>query len=1013
MSEENQSYPQPSAVRRSGKINYARQNRSRSGFNPPAMRRMTEAQKRYAETVRRQSSKPEAPEPEQEPEPEPVSVPWPESSPEEQAVGAVQAESTIDDVSDDVIDNMVNMMVDEEEKKVDTPDPIPEAAPEAILDDKMFGFEGNSASNPTEQVQDLSTIEENQEKIPSEPIEKQPSDEPEEPAKIPVVPTRRRVYHRPHTNQTVVVGSKQSNDDNSETSGLSQPSFSGRQRKAEVEENDDESLSQTSVGNSKRRQRMSRRKKKSGKASRSSAKSGSSGGNIGYVVSQAFDNLLGYAGGQQHNVDDGYSTDGTENVMDNWQEAILTTLGCSVPHGMSMKTSHTFDDTTTVESNQSGGQSRISTHSSVRHVRSGSNLSGSVFSTISAGPSAVGSVLSFETTEELADFSKDKKAPQTGSYKIPDAYDATPPAIPQPKADGDKAVYSEDLYESAKEPDFEPVDLLAEGESLMEAVSKDVLTVATAKANEAITAIQGFLNAPPTADELRDIDTLADSTIADSTVDYTLDSTADVTSEAGALLNALSNIAEPLHAIKETDVEASPSRTIPKETKDVNEFKAFETFESNAFEPAKPAEEAEVVKSEAPVPEDLGITETESDASLFQGLEEQEKQPKALLPAVETSQEVEEQEETRPDAEKDSSEAPTKAEENLTLSPTDTTNTTATSTEKASTDSIAVDREDASAPDTPEEPSKNEATPVTPPSVEKPEVTVVAQPKSPKTSKKAEKTSFEAALKAPATKKKKFGFKKLFGRSKKNKKGSKKDKAAAPLASMTEKPSKVQPEITLAKPSMEEPAAPEPEVEEPAESQPVSPSASEEIAATEEEQPLPLAPPSQDADDEEVQAPSEAISCPSTPVRETELVTSTPKMSNLGLEDRKLTRPVSGTNLADLPGIDEKKSFREDSPAESTPVQRDPSGEVLPSESFQSGGHVAGFGELQKMNDASFAASDQKDISFESFGMDLEMTSWESFGDNSDDKGLLAFKQKALEEANKASPQKVSAFPVC
>jgi len=1039
MEEVGDTAPKPSDVRRAGKINYARQNRNRSGFNPPAMRRMTAAQQRYAETVRRQNfNKPQAPAPRPAPEPvmqpPPVQEPTPEPEPVEQPV---------EEVDDDAIENLVNQMAEEvEEKKVDTPDPEPEPAPEAILDDKMFGYDENLASTSQEKPHDLSTIQENQEKISIQTIEKQPSDEkPEEPVNEPVVPQRRRVYHRPHTNQTVVLGSKPSNDESSTASGLSQPSWTGRQMKSEEEE-DDEELSQTSVGNSKRRARMARRKKRSEKPESSSTNSGNAG-NFGAVVSQAFDSLLGYGGGQKRNDDDGYSTDGTENVVNDWQEAILTTLGCTVPHGMSMRTSDTFDDTT-VESNRTGGQSQLSNHSSVRHVRTGSNLSGSVFSAYSGGPTGVGSILSFETTEELADFSKDKNGKQNGgNYKVPDAYDATPPSIPRSKSK--EGMYSEDLY-STKQSDFEPVDLLAEGESLMESVGKDILTVANAKASEAMTAIQGFLNAPPTAEEMKGIDATAET--AEPAVD------ASIIGEAGALLNALSNITEPLTAIKENDVE-TPSRTIPTETKDENAFEAFESFEDNVFQAAKAEKEAESAKPETELPEDLEIKETESEASLFQGIDDEEPQPKDLLPEVEPSQEVEpspEQEES-PVAEDDgvdsdavvkvSLETQPKAEEASPSIPNQDTDTTATSTEKASTDSIAVDREDASAP---AEPIKEKAASVSPPKVEKPEVTMVSQPKSLKTSKKVEKTSFEAAVKAPETKKKKkFSMKGLFGRSKKNKKGSK--KSSKPLAAMTEKPTKdLLSKSTPEKPV--EPSAPEPEVEPQVEESPVielaapsgeevkelaapsgdqevkeiaapsgeqvrilpAPSGEEEeVAATEEEQPLNS--PAEETDSEEVQAPSEAISCPTTPVRAPEAVENTPKMSNLGLEDRTLTRPVSGANLADLPGIDEKRSFREDPPAKSEPVlqvQPDPpTDDPLKGDSFglsfQSGGHVAGFGEIQN----------EKEISFESFGMDLEMNTWESFGDNSEDLGHAAFQQKALEDANKSSPQKVSAFPVC
>ena len=106
-----------------------------------------------------------------------------------------------------------------------------------------------------------------------------------------------------------------------------------------------------------------------------------------------------------------------------------------------------------------------------------------------------------------------------------------------------------------------------------------------------------------------------------------------------------------------------------------------------------------------------------------------------------------------------------------------------------------------------------------------------------------------------------------------------------------------------------------------------------------------------DSPENDLQETSE-LPCPTTPVRGPESVPNTPKTSNLVSEDRTITKPASGANLADLPGIDESKSFREDPPA-SQPASSD---------GF---GHVAGFEVLE-------AVSDSQDISFGSFNFDLD-----------------------------------------
>jgi len=171
------------------------------------------------------------------------------------------------------------------------------------------------------------------------PVSPEAPKEPE--SQVPVAqpssrkPVRSRVYTRPHTNQTVVVGASNDDNDNdskSTASGLSQPSWGGKApARTEETEEDEEEESQTSLGNQKRRARMSRRKnKKSAKHSRPSSDAGNAGV-MGYVVSQ-FDNMLGYGGSGRRNKDeDGYSSEESENIMTDLQDVLMSTFGCAVP----------------------------------------------------------------------------------------------------------------------------------------------------------------------------------------------------------------------------------------------------------------------------------------------------------------------------------------------------------------------------------------------------------------------------------------------------------------------------------------------------------------------------------------------------------------------------------------------------------------------------------------------------------------------------------------------------------
>ena len=1070
--------PKPSAVRRSGRINYARMNRTgRPGLNQPSIRRLTEQQTQRSPLKTQLSPSEPQPEPQPEVQPEPQPEPQPEVQPEPQPEVQLNHVAVDDSLAKDTegkteenSESIVYETADAEDKLLETPDD-----PQAILGEKMSGLEASPENNHTPAIVEdnatsgfMSTFEDIQDEIEgqgqgetnndkSSDITRglgafpSVSEEPEDPAsKVAIVPSqssprqkaRARVYHRPHTNQTVSVCSSNiddnDNDSKSTASGLSQPSWAGR-RKKRVEEEDGEEISQTSMGNSKRRARIARRKKRNAKSADS--------GNFGYVVSQAFDKMLGYAGGQDHEAEDGYSSDeSAENILKDFQEAILTTLGCVVPQNAKpMKRKNIGDDK--------------SDQSSVRHVRDGSNLSGSVFSVVSG--SGVGSVLSFDTTEELADFSKQKRVQSAGSYKVPDNYDPNPPKILQQKTaeEEDGPVYSEDLYSDVLERDFEPVDLLSEGDSLLDSVGKDLMSVASTKVDEVFTSIQGLFDDQPL---IESIETNGEGNSSKTT---------NSTSESTTVVTALSNVTEPLEIITETDVEGSPLiRKSTEKTNDI-EFGTFtDRFEINVFETDESGKEAEVVKTDNPLGSsdstpsfDRGIDEAASAASLFQGIDDQE----SLLEDPPLCDDVEDLNFPLKVLETTLTRKEEPSSPSIENKCTDTTATTATASEKTATDAITVDRDVQNLHVISEEQTKDDLTPTLPPSAEPQKVNVyesfkegtelkplMAQNPEVK-AKKQNKTSFQAAVEAPETKKpKKFGgFKGLIRRSfKKNKKGSKSsaEEPTATLSGLTLE------DNTLPQAAPAEKIKPTPSKEISAGStEPTSISTPEEGSGIDEkpvdaeeavtrEQPDP---PAKDHD-KEYNATKAPLSCPTTPVREPEGAMDTPKMSNLRLEERKLTRPMSGANLADLPGIDEANSFREDPPASQDGVTN---AEVVPTATLDTPSYVPSRTNVTindrnsddtKCNDGfdlSFDTSrgfaktqitsiptetttsavsvksfdeDEKEVSFDSFNLNLDLTaehSWESFGDN--DRGAAAYRQKAIEDSN-GSPQKVSAFPV-
>lgn len=1086
--------PKPSVIRRSGKLAYARKARvRRHGLNPPSGKRLIDQQQVNPMQIRGRYVKAPNPSPAPLPKVEPKddgAVGWPanEDKAKTAEVGGRATESVLNKTAETVdteTDDAPADPSDAQEASIEPPNAQeeltePPNVPRAILDDKMFGFEHNLASSDPAEHQASAAISEvsaessfisnftdiqednggnEQDKTNNDkssgisPIDEKVSSASEKSkelsSKVPMVPEQRkaraRVYTRPHTNQTVVVGSD-TNDDNdskSTASGLSHPSWvSRRMRRAEEERDELSQISQTSVGNKKRRARIKNAKSRFGSDD-------SRNGNImGYVVSHAFDKMLGYAGGTQHEADDGYYSEESENILGDLQDALMSTFGCSVPHH-GKRTKSKDDDDMTVGTNNTGGQSKQSNHSEVQHVRSVSELSGwgSTISGSSAGP-----ILSFDMTEELADFSKDKKPSSTPSYKVPDTYDPNPPKLLEPiiSAEGSDAIasqsskpmYSKDLYSNIIEPDFEPVNLLEDGDNLLDSMGKDLLGVA----NSTLSSIGSLLGGIG-----------QDAKSAQGTAE----TSAITTAESSTLMSSLSNVAEPLEVITENDAEgnpASPAREKPIENAILDttddDFKTFEDqFEINVFESLESNTSAEVVETDTPaaasneeIPSaDQEIMLTESLVSLFQGIEDTENpsQPEdplqredvkvefeAKFEAIEDDQ-VESNSVVRKDGMDLSDAADPKTEEDPSSSPIEKQGTEDSSSEKVATNSITLDRGESSSPvlSLSEKRSRSENIKSAAPaftealnvSVPVSSDVIASQSKSSEaespsiTAKKESKTSFQAALKAPQTKKpknKKF-FKGLFRRS------SKKNKKQNPLASsLGELSLKNYPEVDA----------------------PVSQSARDKIIeissphgaqstvspklGTSADPNGPEHGTWMDFRNDETKAGTimnAPRSCPTTPVHEPEGAMDTPKMSNLRLEERKLTRPISGTDLADLPGIDEANSFREDPPAgrgNGANQKLDP----IPQPETNNDGFnfspevIHGFEKPKTETVKSF--EEDKNIPFEEFNMnniDFDLTptqhKWESFGDNTEDVGAAAYRQKAFENAKIGSPQKVSSFP--
>ncbi|VEU36816.1 unnamed protein product [Pseudo-nitzschia multistriata] len=584
----------------------------------------------------------------------------------------------------------------------------------------------------------------------------------QEPPRAPSKPesTRTRVYHRPHTNETLVAAptacednspfrNEEDDDADTETIGndtigndtigndtiddgkseASEHSEAWRTRRMLQDEEQDD-VSQTSMGREKRatrlakqRQQQRSRKRQQGyrKNARTWGKQGSrkkndsgskprskSNSTMGRVVSDAFDKMLGWG---EHD-DGGYSSgEESENIIHDLQDALMETFGCSVPRSAKMvKTrgrgrdndhDEEEDDDETVETNNTERSSIIS---KPRHIRNGSNMSGSMLSGLSTG-------LSFETTEELADFTREQQQLQQmqqqqpkdvtasekkkPSYKVPEGVDraGNPPAVREDATSSvtdsimsslEKVGYSEDLHKRIKEePDFEPIDLLKDGDNLFEDVNKigsNLLTVASTKVDEMVTSLQGFLGTAPTPSDVsesgtRTIDTGFNSTIDVGTIDAgTIDTGISTiqTNESTALgaplshhrslTYTLSNASEPLEVIREGEDTEAPSAEASAPSQEPAEEvpspkKTFENrFEINVFETISVGNEEITVdtaattceavqKEETPDTERklMDIVQAGSDVDLFQDIEEEDSQPpgmaeKLLVPEADDEQ---------------------------------------------------------------------------------------------------------------------------------------------------------------------------------------------------------------------------------------------------------------------------------------------------------------------------------------------------------------------------------------
>ena len=391
-----------------------------------------------------------------------------------------------------------------------------------------------------------------------------------------------RVYHRPHTNETVVVGGDVDVYDEEQEdcdSKMSENSTKARRVAWIAAQNRSRKLSPSSSrppksssrsGSSSSSKMRNNTKSSSNRHSKSStagsmdndSTKSSNSNAMGHAVSLAFDKMLGFTPANRvkryhNNMDNEYSSDEeSESMILDIRDAFTTAFGCSAPLPFSPASSHhghrgsngsvissdrgsstrvrrrrnrindllTDDDSrATVDSTVVSSSKKLTTRHArsdsdataasilsgistfdstvvssskkltTRHARSGSDATAaSILSGISDG---VGSIFSFDTTDELADFSKEtstsRKAATTAApsslpplssnnrskpnFKVPDFFDS-------------KIIHHSSSWNSIsssgnnqKQPNaFAPVDLLEEGDTMFEE-GKDLLKAANTK----------------------------------------------------------------------------------------------------------------------------------------------------------------------------------------------------------------------------------------------------------------------------------------------------------------------------------------------------------------------------------------------------------------------------------------------------------------------------------------------------------------------------------------------------
>ena len=504
------------------------------------------------------------------------------------------------------------------------------------------------------------------------------------------LPAGARVYHRPHSNQTVVACgngdgdgdiNEEKNDHyheegyNNRNEEMSRKSIKpspisipiGRDRgdRTDRQERYDSGLNQSKTVKKKaagqaRIKAKLERKEKSKKHNKSSssvdsrrsksksvAPSMSSGGNnachdrgkpsntMGWAVSMAFDKMAGFAGNPYNPyVEDAYSSDESdaENIISDLQEAFISTFDCSAPSmtaarmahrrqssctsdvgvgdgsskGRTVHTDMTDDDTCTLDTCTLDSRSNVS-RSTFPHSRSDSNADTSYNS------SSVATFVSYDTTDELADFSKETNRCASHDIENDDSKNADKwnnKTIPSPKKEAEMQretttdsgtrdnLYSQDVSkEFYDNKDFPAVNLFKETDNTVEGsafIGKDLLKVANTKVdefaeqanlklNQLVVSIQGLLGTGANLNVASSETASTNDVLQTSSVNLATISSVDTSDAMSTLVGAALESLDPIKEVEEVKNATATTAVIEKEHENGFMAKTIATAELTAL----------------------------------------------------------------------------------------------------------------------------------------------------------------------------------------------------------------------------------------------------------------------------------------------------------------------------------------------------------------------------------------------------------------------------------------------